>query len=71
MTIILNNYLDHNWLNNRIILAAKSVDVGETNFQKLPDTTVFFPGDLMLFKSIDTVVDENKPYIFQMNFQIF
>lgn len=30
---ILNNYLDHNWLSNRAILAAKNIDVDLINCQ--------------------------------------
>ncbi|GFV79733.1 ATP-dependent DNA helicase [Trichonephila clavipes] len=53
---IQNNYLNHEWLSQRAILAAKNVDVDEINFQ----IQQLLPGDLMSFKSIDTVVDENE-----------
>ena len=42
--------MNHNWLNDRAILAAKNVDVDEINFQ----IQQLLPGDLMFFKSIDT-----------------
>ncbi|CAB3250344.1 unnamed protein product [Arctia plantaginis] len=58
---IQNNYLNHEWLSQRAILAAKNVDVDEINFQLLP-------GDLMSFKSIDTVVDENESVNFPIEF---
>ena len=54
--VILNNYLNHNWLSERAILAARNVDVDEINFQIQQS----LPGELMSFKSIDTVVDENE-----------
>lgn len=53
---IQSNYLNHNWLSDRAILASKNVDIDEINFQiqqLLP------AGDLMPFKSIDTVVDDS------------
>ncbi|XP_037902457.1 uncharacterized protein LOC119646155 [Hermetia illucens] len=56
---IQNNYLNHEWLSQRAILAAKNVDVDEINFQ----IQQLLPGDLMSFKSIDTVVDENESNI--------
>jgi len=53
---ILKNYLNHNWISERAILAAKNSDVDEINFQ----IQQLLPGNLMCFKSIDTVVDENE-----------
>ncbi|GFV59955.1 ATP-dependent DNA helicase [Trichonephila clavipes] len=61
---ILNNYLNHEWLSQRAILAAKNVDVDEINFQ----IQQLLPGDLMSFKSIDTVVDENESVNFPIEF---
>jgi ATP-dependent DNA helicase PIF1 len=52
----LNNHLYHNWLSNRAILAAKNIDVDENNYQ----IQTLLPGDLMTFKSNDTIVDENQ-----------
>ncbi|XP_044591378.1 ATP-dependent DNA helicase PIF1-like [Cotesia glomerata] len=59
-----NNYLNHNWLSHRAILAAKNVDVDEINFQ----IQQLLPGDLMSFKSIDTVVNENESVNFPTEF---
>lgn len=53
---ILNNYLNHDWLSERAILVAKNVDVNEINFH----IQQLLPGDLMSFKSIDSVVDEDE-----------
>ncbi|XP_025409114.1 uncharacterized protein LOC112682657 [Sipha flava] len=61
---ILNYYLDHNWLCNRAILAARNVDVNEINFH----IQQILPGDLMSFKSIDTVIDENEIVNFPTEF---
>ncbi|CAH2088688.1 unnamed protein product [Euphydryas editha] len=61
---ILNNYLDHDWLCNRAILAARNVDVDEINFQ----IQQLLSSDLMTFKSIDTVVDENEAVNFPIEF---
>jgi len=60
----LNYYLDHNWLCNRAILAARNVDVNEINFH----IQQILPGDLMSFKSIDTVIDENEIVNFPTEF---
>ncbi|XP_039483119.1 uncharacterized protein LOC120446291 isoform X2 [Drosophila santomea] len=59
-----NNYLNHEWLSQRAILAAKNVDVDEINFQ----IQQLLKGDLMSFKSIDTVVDENESVNFPIEF---
>ncbi|XP_044591741.1 ATP-dependent DNA helicase pif1-like [Cotesia glomerata] len=61
---IQNNYLNHNWLSHQAILAAKNVDVDEINFQ----IQQLLPGDLMSFKSIDTIVDENESVNFPTEF---
>lgn len=45
-------------------MAAKNVDVDEINFQ----IQQLLPGDLMSFKSIDTVVDENESVNFPIEF---
>ncbi|GFU36308.1 ATP-dependent DNA helicase [Trichonephila clavipes] len=52
------------WNRQRAILAAKNVDVDEINFQ----IQQLLPGDLMSFKSIDTVVDENESVNFPIEF---
>lgn len=59
-----NNYSNHNWLSHRAILAAKNVNVDEINFQ----IQQLLPGDLMSFKSIDTVVDKNESINFPTEF---
>ncbi|CAK1579949.1 unnamed protein product [Parnassius mnemosyne] len=51
---IQRNYLNPTWLSERAILAAKNVDFDEINFQ----IQQFLPGDMMSFKSIDTVLNE-------------
>lgn len=61
---IQSNYLIHNWLSDRAILAAKNVDVDEINFQ----IQQLLPGDLMSFKSIDTVVNENESVNYPIEF---
>lgn len=61
---IINNYLDHDWLYNRAILAARNVDVDEINFQ----IQQLLPSDSMSFKSIDTVVYENEAVNFPIEF---
>ncbi|XP_063993665.1 uncharacterized protein LOC135171207 [Diachasmimorpha longicaudata] len=61
---IRNKYLNHNWLSDRVILAATNVDVDEINFQ----IQQLLPSDLMSFKSIDTVGDENESVNFPIEF---
>lgn len=53
---IVTNYLNHQWLGERAILAAKNIDVDSMNIiiQNM------LPGETISFKSIDTVVDENE-----------
>ncbi|XP_072401002.1 uncharacterized protein [Diabrotica undecimpunctata] len=53
---ILNNYFNHNWLIVSAILVAKNVDVNEINFQ----IQQFLPGDLIYFKSVDSIVNEDE-----------
>ncbi|GFV90177.1 ATP-dependent DNA helicase [Trichonephila clavipes] len=57
---ILYNYLGNDWLCNPVTWIEKNVDVDEN---KLSDTEVL-PGDLMPFKSIETIVVENETVIF-------
>jgi len=61
---LLNNYLDHNWHSSRAIWAAKNVNVDEISCQ----IQQLLSGDLMYFKSIDTIVDENKTINFPTYF---
>ncbi|XP_015602996.1 uncharacterized protein LOC107271468 [Cephus cinctus] len=49
-------YINHAWLAERAILAAKNVDVDDLNF-KIQQS---LPHDLVLYKSIDTVCDANE-----------
>ncbi|PIM96964.1 DNA helicase [Handroanthus impetiginosus] len=49
-------YLNHEWLAERAILAAKNVDVNDLNFK----IQQLLPGDLVSYKSIDTVCDTNE-----------
>jgi hypothetical protein len=46
-------YTNHEWLAERAILAAKNVDVNELNLK----IQHLLPGDLVSYKSIDTVCD--------------
>ncbi|XP_017464463.1 PREDICTED: uncharacterized protein LOC108369403 [Rhagoletis zephyria] len=49
-------YINHAWLAERAILAAKNVDVDDLNFKIQQSLT----GELVSYKSIDTVCDANK-----------
>ena len=49
-------YSNHEWLAERAILAAKNVDVNELNL-KIQN---LLPGDLVSYKSIDTVCDATE-----------
>ncbi|XP_055918690.1 uncharacterized protein LOC129950794 [Eupeodes corollae] len=60
----INNYLNHNWLSNRAILAAKNVDVDLINYQ----IQQLLPGDIMSFKSIEATVDKDKAVNFPIEF---
>jgi len=48
--------LNHKWLAERAILAAKNVDVNDLNFK----IQQLLPGDLVSYKSIDTFCDTNE-----------
>uniref|UniRef100_A0A2S2Q5R1 DNA helicase Pif1-like 2B domain-containing protein n=1 Tax=Sipha flava TaxID=143950 RepID=A0A2S2Q5R1_9HEMI len=52
---IAQNYKDHVWLSERVILAAQNVDVNEINFQIQNKIA----GELMTYKSIDSVTDQD------------
>lgn len=47
------NYVDHNWLSERAILAAKNKDVDQMNFTIQNS----IPGDLSSYKSVDQTVE--------------
>jgi hypothetical protein len=49
-------YTNHEWLTEKAILAAKNVDVNELNL-KIQN---LLPGNLMSYKSIDTVCDATE-----------
>jgi ATP-dependent DNA helicase PIF1 len=49
-------YTNHEWLTERAILAVKNVDVNELNLK----IQHLLPGDLVSYKSIDTVCDAAK-----------
>jgi ATP-dependent DNA helicase PIF1 len=49
-------YTNHEWLTERAVLAAKNVDVYELNLK----IQHLLPGDLVLYKSIDTVCDATE-----------
>ncbi|CAH1113447.1 unnamed protein product [Psylliodes chrysocephalus] len=52
---IAQNYKNHVWLSERVILAAKNVDVNEMNFQIQNNIA----GKLILYKSIDFVTNQD------------
>jgi hypothetical protein len=49
-------YTNHEWLAERSILVAKNVDVNELNLK----IQHLLPGDLVSYKSIDTVCDDTE-----------
>lgn len=53
---IAQNYINHVWLSERVILAAKNVDVNEMNFQIQEKIA----GELKNYKSVDTVTNEDE-----------
>jgi hypothetical protein len=53
---IQRNYRNHQWLSERVILAARNIDVDSINFT-IQD---MLSSEAVTFKSIDTVVDENE-----------
>ncbi|VEN49979.1 unnamed protein product [Callosobruchus maculatus] len=52
---IIQNYKNHVWLSERVILAAKNVDVNEMNFQ-IQDK---IDGELITYKSVDSVFNQD------------
>jgi hypothetical protein len=57
-------YTNHEWLAERAILAAKYVDVNELNF-KIKN---LLPGDLVSYKSIDTVCNVTETVNYPIEF---
>lgn len=53
---IAQNYLNHQWLSERAILAAKNTDVNATNFTIQNE----IPGEVATYKSIDTVMNQDE-----------
>ena len=51
-----HNYINHAWLRERAILAAKNLDVDAINFQIQQS----LPSNEITFKSIGTVVDPDE-----------
>jgi hypothetical protein len=49
------NYKDHVWLSERVILTAKNIDVNENNFQIQNKIA----GELMTYKSIDFITNQD------------
>lgn len=58
------NYINHAWLRERAILAAKNIDVDAINF-KIQQS---LPGNEILFKSIDTVTDPDEAVNYPVEF---
>ncbi|XP_039967453.1 uncharacterized protein LOC120779309 [Bactrocera tryoni] len=58
------NYTNHTWLRERVILAAKNVDVDTINF-KIQQS---LPGNEFTFKSIGTVVDPDEVVNYPVEF---
>ncbi|GFX41249.1 ATP-dependent DNA helicase [Trichonephila clavipes] len=59
-----HNYTDHAWLRERIILAAKNLDVDAINF-KIQQS---LHGNEITFKSIDTIVDPDEVISYPVEF---
>ena len=58
------NYINHAWLRERAILAAKNIDIDAINF-KIQQS---LPGNEILFKSIDTVTDPDEAVNYPVEF---
>jgi ATP-dependent DNA helicase PIF1 len=57
-------YTNHEWLTERAISAAKNVDVNELNLK----IQHMLPGDLVSYKSIDTVCDDTEVVNYRTQF---
>jgi hypothetical protein len=53
---VYGQYINHEWLVKRAILAVKNMDVNELNLK----IQHLLPGDLVSYKSIDTVCDATE-----------
>lgn len=61
---IAQNYKNHDWLSERVILAAKNVDVNEINFHIQNEIA----GELMTYKSVDSVTNEDDVVNYPIEF---
>lgn len=61
---IANNFKNHDWLCERAILAPKNDDVNKINHQ----IQLKLPGEVVKYKSIDTVIDENQAVNYPIEF---
>ncbi|XP_029652892.1 ATP-dependent DNA helicase PIF1-like [Octopus sinensis] len=59
-----DNYLNHEWLSERAVLAPKNVTVTKLNDQPLQS----LPGAPFAYKSVDTMVDANESLNFSTEF---
>jgi hypothetical protein len=58
------NYKNHIWLSERVILAAKNVDVNEINFQIQNKIA----GELITYKSIDSITNQDDVFNYPTEF---
>lgn len=61
---ITNNFKNHDWLYERAILAPKNDDVNKINHQ----IQLKLPGEVVKFKSIDTVINEEQAVNYPIEF---
>lgn len=61
---IANNFKNHDWLCERAILAPKNDDVNKINHQ----IQLKLPGEVVKYKSIDTVIDEEQAVNYPIEF---
>lgn len=62
--MIIHNFKNHDWLFERAILAPKNEDVNSLNHQIL----LSLPGEIVKYKSIDTVMDEDQAVNYPIEF---
>ncbi|XP_017466327.1 PREDICTED: uncharacterized protein LOC108359141 [Rhagoletis zephyria] len=61
---IAQNYLDHDWLRERAILAPKSVHVNSINYQILEK----LPGEVTTYKSVDSAMNQDDAVNYLVEF---
>ncbi|XP_039968153.1 uncharacterized protein LOC120779862 [Bactrocera tryoni] len=61
---IIQNHRSHDWLAERSILAPKNIHVNAMNFQIQEK----LPGEVITYKSIDSVMDEDETVNYQIEF---